>query len=122
MALHPFSKHLIIKQANNIVELGPGAGQDGGIITASGSIQEIKLGQTETSKVLLEKLLVKPLISLTEKSWIRIHKASAYNLKEIDVSFLKNGLNLISGVSGRGKTSLMRDVLLPTCINKEQVN
>jgi len=112
----------IIRQANYILEMGPEAGMNGGKITASGSIREIKSRQTETAKMLSEKLIIKPLISLSEKNWIQINKASAFNLKGIDVSILKQGLNVITGVSGSGKTSLVRDVLVPTFLNQEPVN
>lgn len=112
----------IIKQADYILEMGPEAGMNGGKITANGSIQDIISGNTETAKLLSEKVIVKPLISGSGKSWIQIYNASAFNLRGIDVSILKNGLNVITGVSGSGKTSLMRDVLLPTFLSNEPVN
>lgn len=112
----------IIRKADYILEMGPGAGMNGGRITASGSIQDIISGHTETAKLLSEKPMIKPLINSSDKSWIQVFKASAFNLKGIDVSIAKNCLNVITGVSGSGKTSLVRDVLLPTFLNKEPIN
>lgn len=112
----------IIKYADNILEIGPNAGVNGGTITANGSIEEIQKGSSETAKLLSEKIIINPLTNAKEKSWIQIQQANAHNLKNINVSLLKNSLNLISGVSGSGKTSLMRDVLLPSFSSKSPVN
>ncbi len=112
----------IIRKADYIIEMGPEAGTNGGEITASGSIEDIISSTSETAKLLSHKVGIGPLFKQVKKSTIHIQKASARNLKGIDVDLVKNNLNVITGVSGSGKTSLMRDVLLPTFGNKHAKN
>ncbi|MEZ5199487.1 MAG: hypothetical protein R2764_24815 [Bacteroidales bacterium] len=112
----------IIKNADYVLEFGLDAGVNGGTITANGSIDEIRNGLSETAKPLSEKIEIKPIVYPSEKSWIHINQSRANNLKNIDVSFLRNSLNVITGVSGSGKTSLMRDVFIPSFLSKIPVN
>jgi len=112
----------IIKHADYILEIGPEAGMNGGLITAKGFIEEIKKGSSETAKLLFEKIDINPLFNSEEKNWIQINQAYAHNLKNINVGLRKNSLNVITGVSGSGKTSLVRDVLIPSFSGKIPVN
>jgi len=101
----------IIRKADQIIETGPGAGSEGGRITFSGSIDEVMKKDNLTSKVLLEKAVIDPIPIHLPSREIKIIGAKANNLKSIDVRFKTHCLNVVTGVSGSGKTSLLRDVL-----------
>ncbi|MCD4697994.1 MAG: ATP-binding cassette domain-containing protein [Bacteroidales bacterium] len=112
----------IIKNADHILEIGPGAGSNGGEVTAVGTVKDIKMSSSETAKILSEKIKIEPLLTSDKKNKIKILGASAHNLKSINVDLIKNCLNVISGVSGSGKTSLIQNVLLPSFRHKQAVN
>ena len=96
-----------IRTADYILELGPEAGKQGGEVVFSGPLDTfLKQGQYISS---FENINFP---EANNNSQIRIQGARIHNLHNIDVSFLKNTLNVITGVSGSGKTTLMRDVLI----------
>jgi len=111
----------IMEHADHIIDMGPGAGSKGGFIIAKGSIEEIKNNRKSiTAKYLnnnnhtFNKYKTKQFFSFNLKSPdqnIRIQKASANNLKDIDLIIPTDGIIAISGVSGSGKTSLAFDVI-----------
>jgi len=94
----------LIKTADYIIELGPDAGDYGGELMFSGNASDYQFNDKEQVK-LEWPLSDKP-------TFIRIVGAQIYNLKNIEVSFIKNAFNVIVGVSGSGKTILMQEVLL----------
>jgi excinuclease ABC subunit A len=89
----------IIESADNIIALGPDSGENGGEIISIET--EIK----NEPKVNIE-------VKTELEEYFSIYGANANNLKNIDVSFLQNTLNVVTGTSGSGKTSLMQDVLI----------
>jgi excinuclease ABC subunit A len=105
-----------MRRADLIVDLGPGAGRHGGNVIACGPIEELQRhGDSVTGRFLRTPM---PHPSRTRRPiahvpWIEIKGARANNLKEVDVSFPIGRLTAITGVSGSGKSSLMRSVLLP---------
>ncbi|MCF6366466.1 MAG: excinuclease ABC subunit UvrA [Bacteroidales bacterium] len=112
----------IISCADNIIDLGPGAGSGGGEIVAEGSLQNI----ISASGSLTGKYLRNP-ISLNFKKrrlskGILIENAYANNLKNINVEFPSGGITAITGVSGSGKSSLLFDVLYKSANAKRPVN
>ena len=102
----------IIRSAGHILELGPGAGQNGGQIIAEGDVNEvIENPKSLIGKYLNRKLQIRPQ-DIRQSGRIIIKGANAHNLKNIDIGLGVNQMNVITGVSGSGKTSLVRDVLL----------
>lgn len=103
-------------KADNIIDVGPGAGIYGGRILAEGTHQSLmKNPNSETGQYLSEKKTV----SLNKKytpdfsKQITLKGARSHNLKNIEISFPVGAIICISGVSGSGKSSLVEDCLYP---------
>jgi len=111
----------MIRSADYIIDLGPGAGIHGGEIVAQGQLNEI----LENKKSLTSKYLAKELeISLANKERkdsnksIFISGARTNNLKDLSVEIPLNKFVCITGVSGSGKSSLINHTLIPAVQNK----
>jgi excinuclease ABC subunit A len=104
----------MIKAADYIVDVGPGAGKDGGEIVASGGIANIMQSEkSETGKHLAGKVKL-PIIKYNPSKAAEalvIYGATVHNLKNITVRIPLKTLVAITGVSGSGKSSLMFDIL-----------
>jgi excinuclease ABC subunit A len=116
----------IMKSSDRILDLGPGAGENGGKVIATGTYSEIKKNPASlTGRYLAEDLRIQ-LPSSRRKpgvQQIRIRGARAHNLKRIDLSIPLGMTVAITGVSGSGKSSLLHDVLYQgLCVAKKQSN
>ncbi len=100
----------VMEAADHIIELGPGSGEQGGEIVARGRAEDIRGENTPTGRFLAEKHLPEPEYHQLMPASFGVKSARANNLKRIDVDFASGGLIAISGVSGSGKSSLLRDV------------
>ncbi len=103
-----------ILSADYIIDVGPGAGENGGKIIFAGSASEIKKDtKSLTGKYLSNKLSVLPLKNkrLGNGNNIEIIGASEFNLKNIDVKIPLGKLVCITGVSGSGKSTLIFEIL-----------
>ncbi|MGD8564885.1 MAG: hypothetical protein PVF96_00850 [Candidatus Bathyarchaeota archaeon] len=107
----------IIRAADWIIDLGPGAGPKGGELLHAGPLEGLyDVKESITGKAIKDDDAVQPTkpTRKTErqtKSIISIRNARANNLKGIDLDIPKGALTVITGVSGSGKSSLVRDVL-----------
>lgn len=106
----------VIRAADWIIDLGPGAGPAGGRVLYAGPASGLAQAEgSATAAALREELLVHPragqgAISRRAES-IEIRNARANNLKGIDVSIPKRKLTVVTGLSGSGKSSLVVDVM-----------
>jgi len=106
---------LTIEEADYLVDFGPKAGHEGGRITATGTIPEIKKNPHSLTGQYLsgKKQIPIPKKRRPFSPDIRIENANLHNLANISVAFPKGAITALSGVSGSGKSSLMRHLLKP---------
>jgi excinuclease ABC subunit A len=102
----------LIRAADHLVDIGPGAGSAGGRIVAQGNPQAVAQGDTATGRWLRHATLAQPLLSPRRASgWLLIRGARANNLHGEDVRLPLGMLTGICGVSGSGKSTLLIDTL-----------
>ena len=99
--------------ADYIVDIGPGAGEHGGQVVATGNAQEImKNPASITGAYLSGKIKIPvPTERKEPKGWLKVIGAEENNLKKINVSFPVGVLTCVTGVSGSGKSSLVNEIL-----------
>ena len=105
----------IMKEADLIIDIGPGAGKLGGEIIAQNQPNMLDSKKSITAKYLAKKNK-KPItkkISLKADNTLRISKASGNNLKEVSITIPLNCLVCVTGVSGSGKSTLINETLYP---------
>ena len=109
-----------MRAADFIVDIGPGAGENGGEVVATGTAEEImKNPNSITGKYLSGEMKIKvPAKRRTPTGWITVRGAEEHNLKNIDVSFPLGIFTCVTGVSGSGKSSLVNEILYKTLARK----
>ena len=107
---------VVIRAADYVVELGPGAGAAGGRIVFAGHPTELLHADTETAQAIRKSLAPSPHDNTSPRSpqhWLKIRGATCHNLRGLDADIPLGVLCAVTGVSGSGKSSLIADTLVP---------
>ena len=107
-------------EADWMIDVGPGAGEEGGRICYNGPVSEISKGSSTTLDYLLGKKTIEVPAERREGNGMTlgIRGARGNNLKDVDIDFPLGMFIGISGVSGSGKSSLINETLMPILKNK----
>jgi len=100
----------VIKSADHIIDLGPGAGKRGGELVFEGSLNRLKNSNSLTGKYLVKDITKTKKVRRKPGGFISIKNASLHNLKNISVNIPKGVFTCVTGVAGSGKSSLINDI------------
>jgi len=108
----------VIRSADHLIEIGPGAGTDGGKVVFHGTPEEILTTDTETAKALINDHSPIAIDSTSHSSLrtphsnsIQISGAREHNLKNFDLTIPRDELVVVTGLSGSGKSTLAFDII-----------
>ncbi len=102
-----------MRAADYIVDIGPGAGKNGGHVVATGTAEDIMACEESITGAYLSGKIKIPVPAKRRKptGWIKVRGARENNLKNIDVDIPLGVVTCVTGVSGSGKSSLVNEIL-----------
>ena len=109
-----------MRAADYIVDIGPKAGKLGGEVVVAGTLDDVKkCDRSITGQFLsgVRQITIPQKRRPIDKGYISIKGASQNNLKNVDIDIPLGVFNVVSGVSGSGKSSLINDILYPILAN-----
>ncbi|MER1966716.1 excinuclease ABC subunit UvrA [Castellaniella sp. GW247-6E4] len=106
----------MIRAADHILDMGPGAGEHGGQVIAQGTPAEIAAEPASLTGQYLSgarRIDIPPRRAVTEdQAWLRITGCRGHNLQSVDLAIPAGRLTCVTGVSGSGKSTLINDTLV----------
>lgn len=108
----------IIRHADWVVDVGPGAGEKGGEILYSGPLQGLEKIDKSVTRRYLFNVDQSQKAERQAKGWLRLRDVSRNNLKHIDADFPLGVLTSVTGISGSGKSSLVTHALVELVLEK----
>ncbi|MEX2054895.1 MAG: excinuclease ABC subunit UvrA [Candidatus Andersenbacteria bacterium] len=102
-----------IRTADQVIDIGPGAGEHGGVVIFQGSPKQLEKSSTLTGKYLSGRLSIDPPAEYRTGSGkkLTIKKATEHNLQDVTVDIPLGVFACVTGVSGSGKSTLINDIL-----------
>lgn len=112
-----------IRRADYLIEMGPGAGRLGGEVIYQGKVSDIASAKHSVTYKMFQDQRVAPVKKQNKRGApFGVSGAFAHNLKDIDVTFYAGQITAVKGVSGSGKSSLIKDVLYHSWLKNRPVN
>ena len=108
----------IIRHADWVVDVGPGAGEKGGEILYSGPLQGLEMIHKSVTRRYLFNVDQSQKPAREPKGWLRLRDVSRNNLKNVDADFPLGVLTSVTGISGSGKSSLISQALVELVLEK----
>lgn len=98
----------VIKIADHIIDIGPGAGKNGGNVTFEGTYHNLLKSDTDTGRALTRQHQLKAQTTSQFDAWFELNHISRNNLHDVSVHIPKQALTVLTGVAGSGKSSLIK--------------